>query len=289
MADIFDRLLDFPDEQFRISLKEKLMQAATIEPERPSYIPEGFRTVTPYLITAHALELMEFMKNVFGASERARYLEPSGRLMHGEMAIGDSVVELSDGSPQYPPSPAALHVYLPSVDETYVRAIAAGATTIFEPADQHYGDRAAAVRDISGNHWYLATYLGSGGYLRPGTHSVTPFLHPTDADAMIRFLVDGLSGVEEARNMDGPRIGYAKVRVGTGSVELGRPLPDGQKMTASTHVHVPDCDAVYQQALAAGGTSIHPLTDHPYGERSGGVRDPQGNQWWIATRIGPMP
>lgn len=265
------------------------MQAAILPSERPSYIPEGFRTVTPYLITARALELMDFMKNVFGASERARHLEPSGRLMHGEMLLGDSVVELSDGSPQYPPSPAALHVYVPDVDDTYARAIAAGAATIFEPSDQPYGDRAAGIKDIGGNHWYLATHLGTGGYLPAGMYSVTPFLHPTEADAMIRFLLEALGGEELNRKMDGSRVAYAKVRVGTGLVELGQPLPNAHAMIASTHVYVPDCDAVYEQALAAGGTSIHPLIDQPYGERSGGVRDPQGNQWWIATRTGPMP
>ena len=123
MADIFDRLRDFPDEQFRISLKEKLMQAATVTPERPSYLPEGFRSITPYLITSNATGIIDFMTAAFGATERMRVPRPDGTLMHGEVNIGDCVIEISDGTPQYPPSPVSLHLYVPDVDITYERAI----------------------------------------------------------------------------------------------------------------------------------------------------------------------
>jgi uncharacterized glyoxalase superfamily protein PhnB len=286
MVDIFDRLRDLPDEQFRISLKEKLMQAAT--PDRVSYLPEGFRTLTPYLITSNASQLIDFMKVAFEATEKMRVPQPDGKLMHGEVVIGDSVVELSDGSEQYPPSPVALHVYVPDADLAYKRAIFAGATSLFEPAEREYGDREAGVKDPSGNFWYIATHQGRPGSHTPeGMHSVTPYLHPKGADVQIRFLVEGLGGEELAR-YGGPdgSVAHAKVRVGTGVIEVSDAHDQWQPMPASIHVHVPDCDAVYEQALRAGGTSIYPVKDQPYGERSGGVLDPLGNRWWIATHTG---
>ena len=286
MADIIDLLQHFPDEQFRLSLKEKLMQAATATPERPFHLPEGFTSVTPYLITANAGRIMEFMIAAFEGTEKMRVPHTDGTIMHGEVVIGGSVVEVSDGSEQYPPSPVALHLYVPDVDVTYQRAIFHGATSILEPADQPYGDRAAAVMDMSGNRWYLATHMQRPGeYLPHGMNSLAPFLHPPDAEGQIRFLVEGLGGEEVNRHVD-ERTFYAKVRVGSGFIELSEARGQAPVMPASTHIHVPDCDAVYHQAIAAGGTSIHPLTDQPYGERSGGVLDPYGNRWWIATNTG---
>src|SRR5687767_2971114 len=110
MADIYEMLRDFPDEQFRLSLKERLMEAAIVKPERPSYLPEGFRTITPYLITENANGIIDFMIAAFDATEKMRVPHAGGTLMHGEVVIGDSVVEISDGSPQYPPAPVALHL-----------------------------------------------------------------------------------------------------------------------------------------------------------------------------------
>jgi PhnB protein len=286
MVDIFDRLRDLPDEQFRINLKEKLMQAATSN--RVSHLPEGFRTITPYLITANAVNLIEFLKAAFEATEKMRVPQPNGKLMHGEVIIGDSVLELSDGNDTYPPSPVALHLYVPDADLAYQRAIFAGATSLFEPADREYGDREAGIKDPSGNVWYIATHkLQPGSHMPEGMHSVTPYLHPKGADNQIRFLVEGLGGEEIARYPapDGS-VMHAKVRVGMSIIELSEAHDQWQPMPASIHVHVPDCDAVFHQAVAVGGTVIQPLADQPYGERSGGVRDPFGNRWWIATHTG---
>jgi PhnB protein len=285
---LIDRLRLLPTEVFRIRLKEDLMQQATITVNRVSHLPEGFRSVTPYLITPNANALMDFMKQAFGAVEKLRVPTPEGKLMHGEVRLGDSILELSDGSGAYPPSPTALHLYVPDVDATYALAIRSGATSVAEPTDQFYGDREASVKDPSGNYWYIATHKNRPGHHIPeGMYSLMPFLHPKGADGQIRFLVEGLGGVELGRYAnDEGRIMHAVVRIGNGIIELGEAHDQWQPMPASIHVHVPDCDAVYHQAIAAGGTSIHPLTDQPYGERSGGVLDPFGNRWWIATNTG---
>ncbi len=124
-----------------------------------SYKPEGLHSVVPYLHVNGAAKLIEFMKQVFDAQEIARYPMPDGTISHAQVKIGDSVVELADGGEKWPPMPCALHVYVPDSDATYRRALAAGCTSLQEPADQFYGERSASVRDFCGNNWYLATQI----------------------------------------------------------------------------------------------------------------------------------
>ena len=129
-------------------------------------IPEGVQAVTPYLITSNAGEMIEFYKKVFGATETMRFQEPGGRIGHAELKISGATIMLSD---EYPDmgflspkslggarSPVAIHIYVDNVDEVYKKALAAGAISLREPADQFYGDRNAQVRDPSGHSWDLA-------------------------------------------------------------------------------------------------------------------------------------
>jgi uncharacterized glyoxalase superfamily protein PhnB len=122
-------------------------------------IPEGYHTVTPYLIVGGAAKLIDFMKAGLGAQERGRMAGPDGRIMHAEVAIGDSVIMLSDAGPENPPMTAMLHLYVEDADAVYRQALQAGATSIREPGDQFYGDRSAGVRDAFGNQWWLATHI----------------------------------------------------------------------------------------------------------------------------------
>jgi PhnB protein len=120
-------------------------------------IPAGYHTVTPYLIVEGAARLIEFMKQAFGAEEIYRSPKPDGTLGHCQVRIGDSMVELADGNEQWKTMRSALHLYVPDTDAVYRQAMAAGATSLFEPADMFYGDRSGGVVDPSGNHWYIAT------------------------------------------------------------------------------------------------------------------------------------
>jgi PhnB protein len=120
-------------------------------------IPDGYHTVTPYLIVKGAARLIEFMTQAFGAEEVYRSTKPDGTLGHCQVRIGDSMVELADGNEQWKIMPCALHLYVPDTDATYRRAIEAGGTSLFEPSDQFYGDRSGGVMDPSGNQWYIAT------------------------------------------------------------------------------------------------------------------------------------
>jgi uncharacterized glyoxalase superfamily protein PhnB len=122
-------------------------------------IPDGYHTVTPYLIVEGAARLIDFMKGAFGAEERGRMDGPGGRVMHAEVQIGDSVVMLSDPAPEFPARTAMLHLYVEDVDRVYQRAVQAGGTSVREPADQFYGDRSAGIDDGFGNQWYIATHV----------------------------------------------------------------------------------------------------------------------------------
>ena len=119
--------------------------------------PEGYRTVTPYLIVDGADRLIEFMKKAFGATDRGRMGED--RVMHAEMQIGDSIVMLSDTMPGAEPTKAMLHLYVDDVDAVYKKAVAAGGTPMREPANQFYGDRSGGVSDAFGNQWWIATHV----------------------------------------------------------------------------------------------------------------------------------
>jgi uncharacterized glyoxalase superfamily protein PhnB len=122
-------------------------------------IPEGYRSVTPYLVLQNASAFIDFAKQALEAEERMRMPQPDGKIGHAELTIGDSVVMLSDASAEFPPMPAMIHLYVEDADATYKRAIAAGASSVREPADQFYGDRSAGVKDAFGNQWYFATHV----------------------------------------------------------------------------------------------------------------------------------
>jgi PhnB protein len=113
---------------------------------------DGRRTVIPRIITDDVAGLVGFLKTVFGAGGEPQSAAPT------EMTMGDSVVMISDGGGAREAMPAFLYVYVRNADETYERAIAAGAESIEKPSDMPYGDRRATVRDSWSNIWQIATY-----------------------------------------------------------------------------------------------------------------------------------
>jgi uncharacterized glyoxalase superfamily protein PhnB len=124
-----------------------------------SHIPEGYHTVTPYLIVDGASKVIEFLKAAFDAEVKEFLPAPGGKVGHAEMRVGDSTIMLGDGGENWPAMPAGLYIYVRDADATYKRALEAGATSVMEPADQFYGDRNAGVRDSCGNLWWIATHI----------------------------------------------------------------------------------------------------------------------------------
>src|SRR5687768_6832512 len=122
-------------------------------------IPEGYQSVIPYVIADDAEALLRFLKTAFGAREKDINRDPGGKIFHGEVVIGDSVVMFSQSSDRHPAMPGMIYVYVPDTDATYRAALAAGATSVMEPANQFYGDRNAGVKDSNGNCWYFGTHV----------------------------------------------------------------------------------------------------------------------------------
>jgi PhnB protein len=130
-------------------------------------IPDGYHSVTPYLIVSGAAQALDFYKRAFGAEERMRMPGPDGKIMHAEIQIGDSIVMLADEFPEMgatsPQSlggtPMGLCIYLENVDARFQQAVAAGAKIERPLQDQFYGDRSGTVIDPFGHKWTLASHI----------------------------------------------------------------------------------------------------------------------------------
>ena len=123
-------------------------------------IRAGYQSVNSYLVADSADALISWLCEVFGCSERSnREIASDGRIGHAEVGLGNSVVMLSDASPDHPARPSVNYVYVSDADSVYRRAVAAGATNLREPQDWPWGDRVAGFHDPADNRWWVATCL----------------------------------------------------------------------------------------------------------------------------------
>ena len=129
-------------------------------------IPDGYHSVTPYLILSSASDAIAFYKKALGADEVMRMDDPAGKIHHAEISIGGSRIMLADEHPEIQAlspktiggSPVSMHVYVEDVDTLVERAVAAGAKLIRPVADQFYGDRVGGIEDPFGYRWFIATH-----------------------------------------------------------------------------------------------------------------------------------
>ena len=129
-------------------------------------VPDGYHSVTPYLIINGATAAIEFYKKAFGATELFRFPAPGGKIGHAEIKIGDSPIMLADEfaemgylGPQTPgSSPVSLMVYVDDVDTVFNKAVAAGATVKEALQDKFYGDRTGTLIDPFGHKWHVSTH-----------------------------------------------------------------------------------------------------------------------------------
>lgn len=130
-------------------------------------IPEGYHSVTPYLIVREAARAIDFYRRAFGATELMRLASPEGKIGHAELQIGDSRIMLADEHPEMqalaPQSPGSsgvgLCLYVEKVDSVVAEAVAAGARVQRPLQDQFYGDRSATLEDPFGHVWTVATHV----------------------------------------------------------------------------------------------------------------------------------
>jgi PhnB protein len=246
-----------------------------------------YHTVAPYIIVPRAAQFIDFLKAAFSATERFRFARPESPqfLMHAEVIIGDSIIELADANEQIPAAPQAIHLYVDDADATYQRALQAGAKSIYAVADQPWGDRQGAVRDSFCNVWYIATpkgWIPAPGQIR----SVQPFLHLVDAEEMIVFLQNAFGGQVQGDVPKSPegKLLHATIQIGDNTLEVAEADSEFQPMPCHLHLHIDDADEMYEQAIKAGATSIEAPSNKPYG-RSGGVKDAFGNSWYLTSPL----
>lgn len=119
--------------------------------------PESYNTASPYLIVSDAAGTIKFLQEVFAATVLRQFPDAEGRLMHAEVRVDDTVVMLADSAADWPPVPSYVHVYVPNVDATYAKALAAGATSVQEPTKKDDEDKRGGVKDAGGTTWWIAT------------------------------------------------------------------------------------------------------------------------------------
>ena len=122
------------------------------------YKPQGYTSVSPYLVVDGAARCIDFLVRTLGATELRRFATPDGRaIMHAEVRIDDTVVMLADSAPNWPPIAANVHIYVPDVDATYRLALENGAVSVQEAQKKADPDKRGGVRDAGGTTWWIAT------------------------------------------------------------------------------------------------------------------------------------
>ena len=123
-----------------------------------------------------------------------------------------------------------------------------------------------------------------------GFHTITPYLFAHSASRLIEFISAAFEGelIFQQKRPDGA-VMHATMRIGDSMLMLADATREFGPMPSSIYLYVTDCDAVYQRALGSGGVSIFPMMTLPSGERYGGVKDPCGNIWWVATHVEDVP
>jgi PhnB protein len=120
-------------------------------------VPEGYGTVTPWIISRDTAQLLEFVGAAFDAEEIARVVNPDGTIGHAEVTIGDSVVMMFDAGDGWPETPAFIRLYVDDADAVYRQALEAGAVGVTDVTELFFGDRVGRVRDPLGNVWWIQT------------------------------------------------------------------------------------------------------------------------------------
>jgi PhnB protein len=321
LTKIAAQLRDLPNQDFKARLKSDL-QRRTSMASKPAAAAETRQTATPYLCVRNAPAAIEFYKKAFGATEVMRLVGPGTKIGHAEIRIGNSVIYLSDEFPEYGTvgpqtlggSPVRINLSVDNVDAVAAIAVAAGAKEVRPIEDQFYGERSGQFADPFGYEWKISTVkeemsgaemqkrfdamkdssptaaeekTSAVAPIRPGFHTITPYLIVPGAAAMIDFVKQAF-GAEEIFRVNVPgknKIMHAEVRIGDSMLELADDSEQYPARPCGMHLYVPDTDALYERAVTAGATSVRAPEDTPYGDRSAIVTDAFGNSWFIATHI----
>jgi len=126
-----------------------------------AYKPDSYNSVSVYIMAERAQRVIDFLNRTFDGVNLRRFEDGNGRIMHAEVRVGDTVVMVSDANKMFPAFPVWLHVYVPDVDATYKKALAAGGVSVQEPTRKEGDpDRRGGVKDPCGNTWWISTQQG---------------------------------------------------------------------------------------------------------------------------------
>jgi len=315
-------LIGLPRETFKAELQQQLIRRDSMS--SPAQQTNPVRSMSFHICIAGAGAAIDFYRDAFGAKELMRLTEPDGKIGHAELQIGDAVLSISDEYPDYGTlspktiggSSVKIHLDVADVDAFAERAIKAGATLVRPIEDQFYGDRSGQLADPFGYTWIVSTHLrdvpvdemqkeldkwaqersAKNSYeaginepkmRRENRHAVTPYITVHKPAELIDFVTEAFGGIEHFRATGSAGGIHAEVSIGDSIVMIGG-AEHIEPMPTAIHLYVPDVDQVYERALRAGAKSLMPVADQPYGERSGGVEDAQGNRWYIATPFEPL-
>jgi len=320
LLQIARELRAIPRAEFKDRLKadlERRYQMAT----PAQHVSAVQQTAVPRMRIRNAAAAIEFYTKAFGAVETMRFSGDGKRIDHAEIQIGNSLLMLADENPdygfvspqEYGGSPVAIHLYVDDADAVAAQAVAAGARLVTPVRDQFYGDRSGTVEDPFGYSWTIATrvkdmslaelhekfdtLMAESSAKTSGVdnateklHSITPYLVAKDAPALMDFMKEAFGAQEEFRAIGSAGGIHGELRIADSTVMVGGGGPEltwrGEPRPAALHMYVENIDAVYDRALAAGGISVDPPTDHEYGERGASVQDQFGNYWYLATSMG---
>jgi PhnB protein len=123
------------------------------------YKPDGYGTVTPYLLVNDVASLIDFLVKAFDAKENDRSEGQDGAILHADLTIGDSHIMMGQASDEWKSTSTMLYLYVEDCDAVYKKAVDAGAKSFREPKTEFYGDRSAGVLDAFGNQWWMATHV----------------------------------------------------------------------------------------------------------------------------------
>ncbi|MFZ0968345.1 MAG: VOC family protein, partial [Candidatus Acidiferrales bacterium] len=317
-------LRGLPRQSFKSNLRAELERSISMSASaKPAVQPKY--TATPRLSIRDAAEAIEFYKKAFGATELLRLTTPDGKIGHATLHIGEAEIQLADSLPEWgDPTPETLGgtpvrivLDVPDVDAFAQRAVDAGAKILIPVADQFYGSRSGRLQDPFGHVWIVSSHVkdvpfeeaqrifsdmmkqsaiqpaaeaAKVGPIRKGFRSITPYLVLENASAFMNFLSAAFGGEEKFR-MPGPggKIMHAEASVAGSMIEFADANAEFPPMPTALHFYVPKVDEAYTRALDAGAKSIQAPADQSYGERSASVVDPCGNNWYLASSLGPTP
>lgn len=323
LVEVAQGLVGLPRETFKADLEQQLTRRDAMSSPAPQPETNPVRSMSLYLCVTGASAAIDFYREAFGAKELSRLAEPDGKIGHAEIQIGNTVVMLSDEYPDYGAlspqtiggSPVKIHLDVTDVDAFAERAIKAGATLVRPIEDKFYGDRSGHLADPFGYTWIVSTHqkdvsvedmqkefdkftdeqsakdsyegVKEDKMRRENRRAVTPYFTVHKPGELVDFVVEAFGGIEHFRATGSAGGMHAEVSIGDSVVMIGG-AEHIEPMPTAIHLYVPDVDQAYERAIKAGATSLMPVSDQPYGERSGGVEDVHGNRWYIATPFVPL-